>query len=131
MKRLAQILLGLMLLVSPLCYAGDEGSVTDGTGSITIGVGKTPADGKPTKPGKGQRVPSAPMLCVIHFDDLTVELIGSFDEIIEYCLYDLDGNCILSTDSESAFVGTLASLKGNYYLELTSEDYTYTGSISL
>lgn len=137
MKLLAQIFLGLMLLVSQLCYAGDEGSVTDGTGSITIGVGKTPVDGKPAipptepAPGKGSRVPSAPVLCVINFDDLTIELAGCFDEIIEYALCDLDGNCILSTESESAFVGTLASLKGDYYLELTSEDYTYTGILTL
>lgn len=80
-------------------------------------------------PKKGNRIPSAPIHCIINYEDENI--LGNFDSEIEsYEMWDEDGEiqyCSIGDCKE--FIEFLSSAHGCFQLRFITDEYVYIGFI--
>ncbi len=104
--------------------------------SYTISVIKVAVYEEPDKtkePDRGQRIPSAPIECVITSEG--IELMSSsvtISDIISFEIWESESEfCMASFPAESDFINALFSMTGEYQIRLVCEDYELIGFIAL
>lgn len=73
-----------------------------------------------------KRMPSAPVMCVISENGITIEGVDS-GEITSYEVYDEDGSCVASYSSERDFISFLYNTDMDVELRLYADGYVYSG----
>lgn len=82
-------------------------------------------------PGRGQRIPAAPVLCTISKTD-GVQIAGiDNSEIESFEIRDGYGNTVAILSEEASFVETLFSLKGEYRVIFRLSDRSLAGWIEI
>lgn len=73
-----------------------------------------------------QRMPAAPVMCVISETGISIESADS-SEIILYEVYDEDGTCLASYPSERDFITYLFQTDKNVELRFHTDNIVYSG----
>lgn len=126
MTRLFLITFLLLGIMSPIeVYAEPAQS------SVTLPLQKSPGNGDDDEDQhKDKRIPSAPIYCIINFENNCVENLA--DTIIVYEVCDAEsGETTASFINEFDFVEYLSTFVGEVMIRLSSTNYTYIGYLSL
>lgn len=104
--------------------------------TIPLSMGQSPGNGgsdkdEDDKSSKNKKIPSAPVHCVVDFENRCIT--GSFSsELISYEVWNEDGDlCLATFTNDSDLVDYLYYNDGTYQLRFYSTSYVYTGYISL
>ena len=110
---------------------GKAFSTDPGSKQIVVTLKTDEKPDKPELPIKGSRTPEAPIMCLIDFSSLQIEVSGS-PVILSYELWDEDGEYVITSyTDDSEMVMYLIGLSGTYQLRLTTEGGTYIGYLYL
>lgn len=98
-----------------------------------INIGLSPSDEvkDPEHPSKGQRLPAAPVICTIDFENHRIVTSIPY-EITAYELWDEEGNAsIASYPTDYDLVEYMSGLSGVFQLRLVTSEYAYIGYLDL
>ncbi len=102
--------------------------------AVSVKTEITLQDERPDKgiqPDKGHRIPSAPVICTIDFENHRIETSIPY-EIIAYELWDEDGiDTIVSYPSDYDIVEFMSTVSGAFQLRLITVEHTYIGYLEL
>lgn len=117
------LLLGMML---PMNVSASPARPT-----VSVKMQKTPGNGdREDDQNEDKRIPSAPIYCVIDFENQTIT--GNFSsKLLAFEVWDEDGEgCVATFADESGLIDFLCSAEGDYQLRFFSESYIYIGFVS-
>ena len=123
----------LISLLSGLCLAIVSINAFAISNQIDIGlfVFHYTEEEREEPPSKGYRIPAAPVICTIDFENHRI-VTSIPDEIISYDLWNEDGEAtIASYSTDYELIRYLANTIGVFQLRLITSEHTYVGYLDL
>ncbi len=130
MKKLIRIIFASMVIL----LSGSPIHAFDGEGEGGISIILFPSDnddGKvPELPGRGNRLPSRRLECIITHEGITIPGYNT-EDILAYEIYTVDGVPVASFVDEEDFITFIFSAEGAYEIRLQFEEVILKGYINL